>query len=79
MRRQIPEKLRATWTAFPRTERGNDAVRRFAWKMNKGKKEDTADGREAVCMIRRTPLLCITVFAGVSPQSHTIELLDWLL
>ena len=47
--------------------------------MNKGKKEDTADGGEAVCMIRRTPLLCIMVFAGVSPQSHTIELLDWLL
>jgi hypothetical protein len=34
MRRQIPEKLRATRTAFPRTERGNDAVRRFTWKMN---------------------------------------------
>ena len=34
MRRQIPEKLRATRTAFPRTERGNGAVRRSAWKMN---------------------------------------------
>lgn len=34
MRRQIPEKLGATRTAFPRTECGNDAVRRSAWKMN---------------------------------------------
>lgn len=34
MRRQIPEKLGATRTAFPRTECGNDAVRRSTWKMN---------------------------------------------
>ena len=30
-------------------------------------------------MIKRTPLLCITVFAGVNHQSHTVELVDWLL
>ena len=30
-------------------------------------------------MIKRTPLLCITVFTGVNHQSHTVELVDWLL
>jgi hypothetical protein len=79
MRRQIPEKLRATRTAFPRTERGNDAVRRSAWKMNKGRRKIQQMEREAVCMIKRTPLLCITVFAGVNHQSHTVELVDWFL
>jgi hypothetical protein len=39
MRRQISEELRATRTAFPRTERGDDAVRRSAWKMNRWKRE----------------------------------------
>ena len=79
MRRQIPEKLRATRTAFPRTERGNDAVRRSAWKMNKGRRKIQQMEREAVCMIKRTPLLCITVFAGVNHQSHIVELVDWVL
>lgn len=33
MCRQIPEELGATWAAISGTKRGNDAIRKPAWKM----------------------------------------------
>jgi hypothetical protein len=72
--RQIPEELRATWTAISGTERSNDAIRNSAWQI-KSEEEDAADGRDANCMIKKgdISLLCILGRGGVYTRGHEFD------
>ena len=73
MRRQILEELGATWTAVPRAERGNDAIRRSARKINKPGGEQKGP-QEEMCMIQKATCFALRDWAGVYNEDSILEL-----